>query len=27
VTSGSPGGGTEFTVSLPMLDRPECAGT
>ena len=27
VTSSSPGGGTEFTVSLPMLDRLECAGT
>ena len=27
VTSGSPGGGTEFTVSLPMVDRLECAGT
>jgi signal transduction histidine kinase len=27
VTSGSPGGGTEFTVSLPMLDRLERAGT
>jgi signal transduction histidine kinase len=27
VTSGNPGGGTEFTVSLPMLDRLECAGT
>ena len=27
VTSSSPGDGTEFTVSLPMLDRLECAGT
>ena len=27
VTSSSPGDGTEFTVSLPMLDRLECAST
>ena len=27
VTSSSPGDGTEFTVSLPMLERLECAST
>ena len=27
VTSSSSGGGAGFTVSLPMLDRLECAGT